>query len=81
MDYRQLRKHPTYASTWNTSYSNEMGRLRQGIGRNKKGTGQRIEGTDTFFAVYYDDIPAGRRKEITYTLVICKVRPQKEYPN
>ena len=81
MEHCQLRKHPKYAATWTTSYSNEMGRLFQGIGRNTKGTGKRVEGTDTFFVVHYNDIPAKRRKDITYTLVVCKVHPQKEDPN
>ena len=38
-------------------------------------------GTDTFFVIHYDEIPADRRKYITYTLVVCEVRPQKEDPN
>ena len=50
-------------------------------GRNTEVTGQLVEGTDTFFVVHYDDIPSDRRKEITYTLVVCKVRPQKEDHN
>ena len=58
-----------------------MGRLCQGIGNNTEGTGQRVKGMDTFFVVHFDDIPADRRKEITYTSVFCKVRPQKKDPN
>ena len=58
MKYRQLRKNPNYAATWTTSYSNEMVRLCQGIGRNTEDTGQRVEGGDTFFVVHYDGIPA-----------------------
>ena len=81
MEYCQLLKHPKYAATWTTSYSNEMGRLCQGIGRNTEGTGKRVKGTDTFFFVHYDDIPSDRRKEIVYTSVLCEVRPQKEDPN
>ena len=81
MDYRQLRKNPNYAATWITSYSNDVGRLCQGIGRNMEGTGQLVEGTDTFLVVHYNDIPANRGKEITYTSVVCEVYPQKEDPN
>ena len=31
MEYKQLCKHPKYATTWTTSYSNDMVRLCQGI--------------------------------------------------
>ena len=81
MEYRQLRKNPKYATTWNTSYSNEMDHLCHGIGKNTEGTGKRVEGADTFFVIHYHDIPADRRKEITYTSVVCEVCPQTEYPN
>ena len=81
IEYRQLLKQPKYANTWTTSYSNEMGHLCQGIGRNTKGTGKRVEGADTFFVTHYDDIPDNRRKDITYTSVVCEVLPQKEDPN
>ena len=49
LEYRQLKKHPRLGPIWNTSYSNEMGRLCQGVGRGDKGPKkQRVEGTDTF---------------------------------
>ena len=81
MEYRQLRKNLNYAATWTTSYSNEMGRLFQGIGRNTEGTGQRVEGTNTLFVFHYDGTPSKRRKDTTYTLVVYDVCPQKEDPN
>ena len=81
LEYRQLRKHPRLGSIWNKSYANELGRLCQGIGSNQEGDGKRVEGTDTFYVVDYEDIPADRRKEITYTKVVCKVRPDKNDPN
>ena len=62
MEYQQLRKHPKYATTWTTSYSNEMGCLCQGIGNNTEGAGKRVEGTDTFFVIHYYEVPANRRK-------------------
>jgi len=34
-----------------------------------------------FFAIQYDDIPADRRKEITYSSVVCEVKSHKEDPN
>ena len=58
-----------------------MGRLFRGIGKNTEGPGKRIEGTDALFIVHYHDIPADRRKEVNYTSVVYKVRPQKEDPN
>ena len=38
-------------------------------------------GTDTFFVIRFENIPADRRSEITYTKVVCKVRPEKSDPN
>ena len=32
LDYRHLKRHPKLALTWLQAYSNEMGRLWQGIG-------------------------------------------------
>ena len=58
-----------------------MGRLCQGMVRSTEGKGKRVEGTDNFFVVKYNEIPTYRRKEITYTSVVCEVRPQKEDPN
>ena len=81
MEYQQLRKHPKYATTWTTSYSNDMGRICQEIVNNTEGTGKRIESTDTFFVIHYHDTPANRHKEIIYTSVVCEVRLQKEDPN
>ena len=42
INYGQMRKHPKYKETRNTSFSNEMGRLCQGIGKGKNGLGKRI---------------------------------------
>ena len=81
LNYRQLRQHLKLKHIWNQSFSNEMGRLCQGIGVGDNGIGHRVEGTDTFRVIYYDNIPPDRRKEITYTSVVCEVRPQKADPN
>ena len=81
MEYRKIRKHPRYATTWTKFYSNDMGRLCQGIVNNTVGTGKHIKGTDILFVIYYRNIPDDRRKETTYTSVVCEVRQQKEYPN
>ena len=60
---------------------NELCRLCQGIGNSTDGTGKRVKGTDTFFFIRFEDIPANRRKEINYTKVVCNVCQEKSYPN
>ena len=37
LEHRQLRCHHKYKKTWNQLYSNELGRLCQGIGKGSKG--------------------------------------------
>eukprot|EP00804_Cyclotella_cryptica_P015618 CCRYP_003612-RA/>CCRYP_003612-RA protein AED:0.65 eAED:0.50 QI:0/0/0/1/1/1/2/0/256 len=58
LEHKQLRRHPKHKATWDTSYSNELGRLCQGIGqhpvyKHKKS----IDGTNTFKPIQYRDIP------------------------
>ena len=76
--YRQLQKHPKYQKIWNTSYSNELVRLCPGV---RKVTyvphNKCVRGADTFKVICYDDIPVNRQKLITYTKVVCEVRPHK----
>jgi hypothetical protein len=76
LEWRQLHTHSTLSVIWNTSYASELGRLCQGIstGPNK---GKCIKGTNTLLLIPYDKIPSTRRKEITYSKVVCKVRPVK----
>ena len=82
LEYPQLRKHPKYQQGWKQSYSNELGRLCQGVGLGTKGPRkQRTEGTDTFNIIDYADIPSDRRDEIMYIKVVCEVIEQKEDPN
>ena len=82
LNYRQLIRDPHYADVWSTSYANELGRLCQGIGKGAQGpSNQRVEGTDTFRPIRYEDIPKDRRKDICHTMVVCEVRPQKADPN
>ena len=57
LNYGQLIKHPRLQDTWKTSFSNEMGRLCQGVGTGPNGKGKRIEGTNTFFAIKFENIP------------------------
>ncbi len=75
LEHHQLRQDPRYNSTWDILYANELGRLCQGIGAGKTPTAQRISGTNTFFLIDYQDIPAHQKKEICHTMVVCEVRP------
>ena len=61
--------------------ANELGRLCQGIGIGLDGHDQQTKGTSTFFVTRYEDIPPERCKEITYTTIVCEVRPQKADPH
>ena len=82
LEYRQLRRHPKLKHIWETSYSNEMGRLCQGIGQGDKGPKrQRVTGTDTFRAIKYCNIPHDRRRNVAFVRVVCEVREQKADPN
>ena len=58
-----------------------MGRLCQGVGTVPNGKVKRIEGTNTFFAIQFENIPKDRLNEICYTSVVCEVRPGKKDPN
>ena len=82
LEFRQLRKHPKYKKIWDTSYSNELGRLCQGVGKDPSNPMiQRVKGTNTFRVIRYEDIPKDRRGEICHTTVVCEVRPDKDDPN
>lgn len=82
LEHRQLRRHPDYKEVWDASYANELGRLCQGIGTNPTNpTEKRVEGTNTFKPICYNDIPMDRRNDITYTRVGCEICPHKADPN
>ena len=82
LKYRQLRKKPKFSHIRNTSYANELGRLCQGIGKGSKiPKNQRVEGTNAFQIIKFEDIPQYIRKEICHSMVVCEVKPHKEYPN
>ena len=49
----QLIKHPKFQETWNKYFSNEMGRLCQGVGTGENGLGKRVERTDTFYVIKF----------------------------
>ena len=52
-----------------------MGILCQGVGKGSNGEGSRIEETNTFFSIKFENIPKYRLNEICYTSVVCEVRP------
>jgi hypothetical protein len=81
LEHRQLHQDPRYKATWDTSYANELGRLCKGIGAGNTPTAQRVSGTNTFFLINYQDIPAHKMKEICHTMVVCEVRLEKDNPN
>ena len=82
LQYHQLRKHSKFVHIWIISYDNELGRLCQGIGQgSKRPKPQRVEGTDTLRLIKFEGIPQDRRKQICHSMVVCKVKPHKEYPN
>ena len=58
-----------------------MGRLCQGLGTGKYGLGKRVEGTNTFHEIKFENIPKDRVKEICSTSVVCEVRPGKKDSN
>ena len=63
-------------------YSNELGRLCQGIGTDPTDpTQKRVKGTNTFHVILYDDIPTDRCKGIAFSKVVCTFRPDKYDPN
>ncbi len=80
LEHRQLRRDPRYKTTWDTSYANELGRLCQGIVDGPKPGTKQVDGTNTFFLIDYDNIPAHKKKQICHTKVVCEVRPEKDNP-
>ena len=49
LEHRALRRHPRLGPDCNTSYSNKLGRMCQGIGVDPADpSNQRVEGTNTF---------------------------------
>ena len=78
LNYGQLRKHPKFQETWNKYFSNEMGRLCQGVGTGKNGLGKGLEGMDTFYVIKSEYIPKDRINKICYTSLVCEVRPVKK---
>jgi hypothetical protein len=77
----QLHHDPHYKATWDTSYANKLGRLCQGIGTGPSPHTKWVAGTNTFFLIDYHNIPIHKGKEISHTMVLCEVRPEKDDPD
>ena len=54
LEYRKQVKMEKYHDTWNTSFTNDLGRLAQVI--------REVPGTKTIFYIPKSDIPKNRRK-------------------
>jgi hypothetical protein len=74
MEYRHLLKNPKYRETWSKAFGKEIGRLAQG----QKGV---VDGTDALDFIHPNDVPAERRKDITYARICADYRPEKSDPN
>ena len=82
LEYHQLCHNPKHQNIWEESYCNELERIFQGVGTGYQGPKkQRVAGTETCRVIWYEDVPMDRRKEVTYTKAVCKVRPPKHDPN
>ena len=65
--YTQLIRGPD-KDTWTTAFSNDIGRMAQGVGN-------RVKGTNTIFSVHHSQVPVGKR--VTYGLISVSIRPNK----
>jgi hypothetical protein len=72
LEHCQLHCNPHFKAMWDTMYANELGCLCQGIGSGDAPSAKRVVGTNTFFLIDYQDIPAHKRKEICHTMMICE---------
>jgi hypothetical protein len=75
LNYRQLMRHPDYREQWSLSSANEFGRLANGVwGRIK-------HPTNTIKFISKNEVPHGRRKDVTYGQFVCTIRPEKAEKN
>jgi hypothetical protein len=70
LEYWHVIANPTTCATWTYSYRNKIGRLAQGMpGRNM--------GANTIHFIPRDGVPRERSKDVTYNLITCLIRPEK----
>jgi hypothetical protein len=73
MNYRLLIEGPD-KKLWLHSMANDLGRLAQGVGKNRPAD-QRVTGTNTIFFIKNCDVPKGR--QVTYCKQEVSIRPTK----
>jgi hypothetical protein len=76
LKYRQLMKHPKYKEVWSKSAANEFGRLANGLA-----DGRIEKPTKTIRFIRKEDVPADRRKDVTYGSFSCDYKPNKKEQN
>ena len=81
LEHCQLQRDPRYKTKWDNSYTNELGRLCQGIRVGPKPGSKRVAGNNMFFIVDYNDILAHKKKQVCHTKVVCEVKPDKNDPD
>ena len=74
LEYWHLMKWLEYAEIWSYSYSDEIGRLTQGME-------VRVKGTDTMHFIHKDEVPRDCFKDLTYGKINCNYREGKAEPN
>ena len=74
LNYRQLRRDPKYSKEWNKYSANEFGRLANSVGG-------RVKRTNTIIFIRRSDVPARRRKDVTYGQFVSSIRPEKKGQN
>ena len=65
--YTQLIHEPK-KDTWTTAFSNDIGRLAQGVGN-------RVKGTNKIFFIHHSEVPEG--KIVTYGQIFVSIRSNK----
>ncbi len=71
LKYCQLIQDPKHKEVWSKSAANEFRQLAQGVGG-------RVKGTDTIRFTRKEQVPLGRRKDVTYGSFSCNIKPNKE---
>ncbi len=71
LEYRHIVKNPTRKFVWETSFSNKIGCLFQGI--------QDLKGTNTCFFIQKSQVPTN--KQPTYGRIVSNFCPQKKEQN
>ena len=74
MEWKDLVSNPLTSADWTLSTSNKLGRMAQGVSKNKDGT-QQTKGTNTIFFIPANKVQFGRK--VTYIQKVCTYCPNK----